>query len=352
MRRLLPRCIDYHMPNEERTMSEPIRVLHYGLGPIGARIARLAASRPSIVAVSAVDIDPAKVGRDLGDLIEHGGPLGVAVHSSLEDALQAGRPDVVVHATGSHLPAVLPQFLECAAAGLPVVSTCEELSYPWFHHPAEARQLDDAAKQHGVAMLSTGINPGFIMDTLAVVLSAVCPVVQSVRVRRVVDLSVRRMQLQQKVGVNLTAAEFAARKAQGTLGHVGLPESVAMIAGGLGWPLERVEQTLEPLVAPEPLQSALGPIATGRVQGQHQVARGSVGGEVRITLELKMALQAPDAGDFIELDGPEPVSSTVHGVQGDTATAAIIVNALPIVLNLAPGLHTMLDLPPLRSVLS
>jgi hypothetical protein len=276
----------------------------------------------------------------------------VPVQASLGDALQAQRPDIVVHATGSHLPVVLPQFLECAAAGLPVVSTCEELSYPWFHHPDEARQLDQAAKAHGVAMVSTGINPGFIMDTLAVVLSAVCPEVRAVRVRRVVDLSVRRMQLQQKVGVNLTAAEFAARKAQGTLGHVGLPESVAMIAAGLGWPLERVEQTLEPVIAPVPLDSALGPVAAGRVQGQHQVARGAAGGEVRITLELKMALQAPDAGDFVELNGPEPVTSAIHGVQGDIATAAIIVNAVPIVLRATPGLHTMLDLPPLRSVLS
>jgi hypothetical protein len=333
-------------------MPDPIRVLHYGLGPIGARIARLAVTRPNIIPVAAVDVDPAKVGRDLGDLVEHGGPLGLVAHARLEDALRAGRPDIVVHATGSHLPSVLPQFLECAAAGLPVVSTCEELSYPWFHHPDEARQLDYAAKEHGVPVVSTGINPGFIMDTLAVVLSGVCPVVHAVRVRRVVDLSVRRMQLQQKVGVNLTAVEFAARKAQGTLGHVGLPESVAMVAGGLGWPLERVEQTLDPVIAPEALDSALGPVAAGRVQGQHQVARGSVGGDVRITLELKMALQTPDAGDFVELDGPEPVTSAVHGVQGDIATAAIIVNAVPLVLGLAPGLHTMLDLPPVRSLLS
>jgi hypothetical protein len=333
-------------------MPEPIRVLHYGLGPIGARIARLAGSRPNIVPIAAVDIDPAKRGRDLGELIEQGGSLGAAVHGSLEDALKAAQPDVVVHATGSHLPAVLPQFLECAAAGLPVVSTCEELSYPWFHHPDEARQLDATAKAHGVAVLSTGINPGFIMDTLAIVLSAVCPVVYAVRVRRVVDLSLRRMQLQQKVGVNLTAAEFAAHRTQGTLGHVGLPESVAMIAAGLGWPLERVEQTLEPVIAPDALDSALGRVVAGRVQGQHQIARGSVGGEVRITLELKMALQAPDAGDFVELHGPEPVTSAVHGVQGDIATAAIIVNAVPAVLSAAPGLHTMLDLPPVRSLLA
>ncbi len=331
-------------------MSEPIRVLHYGLGPIGLHIARLVASRPSFVPIGAVDIDPAKAGRDLGDLLGQDKPAGVLVHPDLKSALEGHKPDVVVHATGSHLPSVLPQFLELAKVRLPVVSTCEELSYPWFHHPDEAHAIDEAARRAGVAMVSTGINPGFIMDTLPIILSGVCPSVTTARVRRVVDLSQRRMQLQQKVGVGLTTAQFAARKAEDNLGHVGLPESIAMIAAGLGWRLQRVHQTLEPVLAPEPLASALGPVDKGQVQGQHQIGRGFVGGRECITLELKMALQAPDAGDFVELEGPQPVSSAVHGVQGDIATAAIIVNAIPHLLAVTPGLRTMLDMPPLRSV--
>jgi 4-hydroxy-tetrahydrodipicolinate reductase len=123
-----------------------------------------------------------------------------------------------------------------------------------------------------------------------------------------------------------------------------------MIAAGLGWQLDRIEETLDPVIAPEALESALGPVAAGEVQGQHQFARGYVGGVERITLELKMALQAADAGDFVDLEGPEPVSSAIHGVQGDIATGAIIVNAIPNVLAAAPGLHTMLDMPPPRSV--
>jgi len=331
-------------------MPEPIRILHYGLGPIGARIAQLVTSRPNLVSVGAVDIDPAKAGKDLGAVAKLGRGLHMPVQSNLLAVLEGQKPDIVLHATGSHLPSVLPQFLAMAEAGLPVVSTCEELSYPWFHHPDEARTIDEAAQRSGIAILSTGINPGFIMDTLTVILSGVCPSVTGVQVRRVVDLSVRRKQLQRKVGVNLTPAEFAAKKAKGMLGHVGLPESVAMIAAGLGWSLDRVEQTLEPVIAPCPLDSALGPVAPGQVQGQHQIARGFAAGRERITLELKMALEAPDAGDFIELEGPEPLSSAVRGVQGDIATAAIIVNAIPSVLAAAPGLHTMLDLPPLRSV--
>ncbi len=249
-------------------MPKFIRVLHYGLGPIGLRIARLVASRPGWMPVGAVDIDPAKAGHDLGEQIGLDKPIGVPVRPDLQTALEGQKPDVVVHATGSHLPSVLPQFLELARASIPVVSTCEELSYPWFHHPDEARAIDESAKNAEIAVLSTGINPGFIMDTLPIILSGVCPLVTAVRVRRVVDLSQRRMQLQQKVGVRLTTAQFAARKAEGKLGHVGLPESIAMIAAGLGWRLQQVEQTLEPVLAPEPLASALGPVDAGQVQGQ------------------------------------------------------------------------------------
>ena len=331
-------------------MPEPTRILHYGLGPIGIRIAQVVASRPGLESVGAVDIDPAKTGKDLGEIADIGRMLGVFVQPNLEAALKKSKPDIVLHATGSHLPSVLPQFLALAEAGLPVISTCEELSYPWFHHPGEAERIDEAARRNRIAILSTGINPGFIMDTLVLILSGVCPSVTKVRVRRVVDLSIRRRQLQQKVGVNLTTEEFAARKAAGGLGHVGLPESVAMIAAGLGWKLERVEQTLDPVIAPCALDSALGAVAAGRVQGQHQIARGYVAGQERITLELKMALQAPDAGDFIDLEGPESVSSAIRGVQGDIATAAIVVNAIPRVLAAAPGLRTMLDMPPFRSV--
>jgi hypothetical protein len=331
-------------------VSKPISVLHYGLGPIGVRIAQLVARRPGLVSVAAVDVDPAKVGKDLAKVTDSGEVLGVPVQADLGSALRDARPDIVLHATGSHLRRVLPQFVELADAGLPVVSTCEELSYPWFHHPAEARQIDERFKRHGVAVLGTGINPGFIMDALAVILSGVCPLVEGVRVKRVVDLSIRRMQLQQKVGVNLTPDEFAARKASGGLGHVGLPQSIAMLAAGLGWALERIDETLEPVLASHALLSALGQVAPGRVQGQHQIARGWAKGEERITLELKMALGAPDAGDFIRIEGQEPVSSEVHGVQGDVATAAIVVNAIPRVLTSAPGLRTMLDVTPLRSV--
>ncbi len=330
-------------------MREPIRVLHYGLGPIGVRIVQLVAARHELASVAAVDVDPAKVGKDLGTVAGLRRTQGVEVQTDLSSALRGQRPDVVLHATGSYLPQALSQFLALADERLPVVSTCEELSYPWFHNSDEAQQIDEKARRKGIAILGTGINPGFIMDAMAVILSGVCPTVTAVRVRRVVDLSIRRRQLQQKVGVNLSPVEFAAKKEQGGLGHVGLPQSIAMLAAGLGWPLERVDETLEPVIAPRALDSALGLVGAGRVQGQHQVARGWVAGRERITLELLMALEAPDAGDFVNLEGPQPVSSAIHGVQGDVATAAIVVNAIPCVLAAAPGLRTMLDLPPVRS---
>ena len=134
-------------------MTQPVRVLHYGLGPIGVRIARLAATRPNLMPIGAVDIDPDKVQQDLGQVAELPETLGVLVQPTLEAALQDAKPHIALHATGSHLPSVLQQFLDLADAALPTVSTCEELSYPWFHHPEEAQIIDQAAKRNGIAIL-------------------------------------------------------------------------------------------------------------------------------------------------------------------------------------------------------
>jgi hypothetical protein len=326
-------------------MSRRIRVLHIGLGPIGQRIARLVAMHPCLYPVGGLDISADLVGHALGEIIGLSIALDAPIVADWEQAL-AWQPDIALHATGSRLTAILPQLLKVIEEfRIPVISTCEELSYPWFHHPDEARRLDEAARRAGVVVLGTGINPGFIMDALPLALSGVCSEVTRVYCRRVVDLSQRRRQLQQKVGVGLSVERFQEEAQRGTLGHVGLPESVAMLAAGLGWPLSQIEQTLEPVIAQGSHTSALGIVLNGGVIGLHQVARGLVNSEEKIRLELTMTLDAKESGDFIELWGPEHVSSVVRGVHGDAATAAIVVNMILHVLAASPGLQTMLDLP-------
>lgn len=309
--------------------------ISYGLGPIGLGIAGLTLERGYRI-VSAVDIAPEKTGSDLGVLLGRG-PLGITVTADASAAL-ARRPRVVLHSTQSHLAQVMPQLLACVEAGACVVSTCEELAFPWYCHEAEARLLDEAAKAHGVAVVGVGINPGFVMDLLPIVLTAPCREVRALHVTRVVDAGRRREPLQRKVGAGLDRAAFEAGVAAGRIGHVGLAESVAMIADALAWPLDTISEQIEPVLD--------GPA----VRGLHQVARGMRGEDAVVTLDLTMAVGAPDPRDEVTIEGEPPITMTVSGgIHGDVATCALAVNAIPCVLAAPPGLTTVHRLPPIHA---
>jgi 4-hydroxy-tetrahydrodipicolinate reductase len=312
-----------------------VRALLFGVGAIGAGIGRLAAEREDIVLAGAVDSAPERAGRNLYDVLGAEPRAGVerpTIVADAEQALRDVKPGVVLHATGSYLPDVLSQLIACARAGANVVSTCEELSFPWVRHPELAKQIDAEAKAAGVTIVGTGVNPGFVMDTLAVVLSGVCQRVERVHLTRVVDVSKRREQLQRKVGVGITADEFLAKVATGRFGHVGLRESCWLLAGGLGWRLDSLEETIAPY---------------GDGAGMHQTASGTAGGRTVIEAVVHMSSGAERPRDEIKIDGVPPVHLVIEGgIAGDFATAAIIVNAVPRVIEARPGLLTMLDLPP------
>ena len=319
-------------------MSRRIRTLLFGVGAIGAGIGRLAAQREELELVGAVDSAPDKAGRPLYETLGIDRPQDgsdLPIEADAAEALAAARPQVVLHATGSYLPDVLPQLLACVHAGATIVSTCEELSYPWRRHPELAKQLDAEAKARGVVVLGTGINPGFVMDTLAVTLRGVCQQVERVRVTRIVDVATRRPQLQRKVGVGLRVEEFRDRAAAGRFGHVGLQESCWLVAEGLGWRLDTLEETIEPVVA-----------ADGDASGMRQTAQGTMDGRTVIEAVVQMSTGAERPRDEIDIEGTPPVHLVIEGgVQGDLATAAVIVNAASRVVNHVPGLITMLDLP-------
>jgi len=222
---------------------EEIRAAQYGLGPIGRLVAKLAATRKGISLVSGIDINPETVGRDLGKVIGLDAPLGVLVSDDAEGVLAETQPDVVLHCTSSSLEAVMPQIEGIIERGINVVSTTEELSFPGAHHPDLAERLDRLATMHGVTVLGTGINPGFIMDTLPVAVTAVCQGVKSIRVERIVDAGERRLPLQKKVGAGLSPAEFRAAVKAGRVRHVGLEESARMVAAAMDWELEDYRET-------------------------------------------------------------------------------------------------------------
>jgi 4-hydroxy-tetrahydrodipicolinate reductase len=322
------------------------RVVLFGLGPIGIGIGRVAAERKELQIVGAIDVDPAKAGKDVGEVLGLERKLEVAVAADAPTVLRTAKPDVVLHATGSHLAQVAPQLRQIINAGACLVSTCEELSFPWETAAETARELDQLARSHDVAILGTGINPGFAMDTLPLALMAVSQRVESVRVLRVQDAARRRLPLQRKVGAGLSTAEFEERVKAGTVRHVGLPESVYALARGLDWKVARLDDNIEPVVAEREVSSADITVAPGRVLGVKQVTRGIVDDEPRITLELQMYLGAPNPSDHVVVEGVPHIDVLVQeGTHGDLATAAIIVNAIPSILHAEPGLRVMEEVP-------
>jgi 2,4-diaminopentanoate dehydrogenase len=323
-----------------------IRVVQFGVGPIGASIVRLMRQKHSLEIVGAVDKDPAKAGRDLGEVVgAKDAPWGVTVSAAAASVL-AKPVDVVLHTTSSYLPNVMDELLECLSAGCCVVSTCEELAYPFRKHPELSGRLDAAAKEEGVALVGTGVNPGFVMDKLVFVLSAVAQRVDFARAVRIVDASKRRLPLQKKIGAGMTPDEFRAQVAAGIIKHHGLPESIAMVADGLGFALDEITETIEPVIATETVKTEFLEVAPGQVAGVHQIGRGMWEGEDKIFMELQMYVGAKQPADMVELRGEPNLTLTIPGgTHGDIATAAVAVNAIPAILAATAGLRTVRDLP-------
>lgn len=322
-----------------------INVVQVGLGPLGQKIVRFAQERKGIKIVAAVDPAADKAGKDLGELcgIEN---LGIIVSPDLKSAIEGKKIDAAVLTTVSSVVKLESQVAEIAAAGLNVVSTCEELSFPWKTEPEVAKRIDAICKEHGVACLGTGVNPGFLMDFLPTALTGVCQNVDRIRVSRVQDASSRRIPFQQKIGAGLTPSQFQEKVAAGTLRHVGLTESMDMIAARLGWELTKSEESLEPVMADVDVNTGYTPIEAGMARGVHQVGRGFVGNKEVITLEFLAAVGEAESYDKVEIFGEPDITSTISGgVNGDTATCAITLNGIYAIVKAPKGLRTMVDTP-------
>ena len=327
------------------SQSGPIRVAHFGLGPIGAAVVRQVAERKGFKIVAAVDIDPIKAGRDLGEVAGVGRPLKVKVSADARKAIKAGKPDVVVLCTGSSMKNVLPQIETILRLKVPIVSTTEELAYPTKANMRYARAIHQMAKKAKVAVLATGVNPGFVMDALPIMLTGVCERVDAIRVDRVQDARIRRLPFQQKIGAGLTREQFQRKVDDGSVRHVGLTESVSMIADALGWKLDRITDEIQPKIATGTVASEFLAVDAGYVCGIVQDGVGYRDGRPAIALHMEAYLGAPESYDAVQITGVPSIRSKVAGgVHGDIATASIVVNSIPKILEAPPGLRTMRDM--------
>jgi len=327
-------------------VKKKIRAIQYGIGPIGASILKLMREKEAIEIIGAIDTDHAKIGKDLGEVVgASDAPWGVTVSGDAKGVLEQSA-DIVMHTTSSSLPKVVDQLLAAMDVGSCVVSTCEELSYPYRTYPELAAQLDKGAKDNGVALVGTGVNPGFVMDKLVITLAAVSQRVAHAKALRIVDASKRRLPLQKKIGAGMSVEEFRAKVMEGTIKHVGLPESVAMVADALGLRVDQITETIEPKVATERVQTEFLTVEAGQAAGVHQIARGLSEGKELIYMELQMYVGAKDPADTVELMGHPNISLTIPGgSHGDIATASVAVNSIPSILEAPAGLRTSRDLP-------
>ena len=325
-----------------------LNVVSFGVGVIGSLTAKfiLENKRKQLNLVGAYDIDPKKVGKDLGVIIGLGRRAGISVSDDLGGVMTSD-VDIAIHTTSSYLKGAFPQLESIVTHGVDVVSSCEELSYPYVVDGQLSAKLDLLAKKHSATVLGTGINPGFLMDALPIALTAPCESIKRIRITRRMNAATRRIPFQKKVGAGMTRSEFqSAIRNHQISGHVGLEQSVSMLADAVGWKLGEVEVgKVEPVIAHRTTSEGYVKIAAGRVAGVKQSAMGLAAGKPLIELNFAAYVGSEEEYDQVEIDGTPPVNCRISPcVHGDHGTVAMLVNMVPKVVNARPGLLTMKDM--------
>lgn len=324
-----------------------MKAVLWGLGAMGRGIASLLLEK-GIKVVGAIDVPPV-AGMDIGDVL--GVPeMGLPVSLDPVVALSKG-PDVVFVCTSSFVEDVFPSIVLALEHGAHVVTIAEEMACPWASSPELAQKIDSLAKRAKKAVVGTGVNPGFVLDTLVVALTGVCAHIEHIYAKRVNDLSPFGPTVMRTQGVGTTAEEFQKGLDAGTIvGHVGFPESIKLIASALGWDIQRVEQEREPIISKVERKTEHAHVLPGQVAGCRHIARGYAMGKEVIFLEHPQQIcpeaQGVETGDYINIQGVPPVNlSIVPEIPGGIGTIAMAVNTLPLVQKAPPGLWTMADLP-------
>lgn len=338
---------------------ENVKVALWGFGAMGSGIAKVLLGKKGVDIVGVCDIHPARVGTSIFDLlgVDKNGREDVLVNPKIEEVVHGGNCDICVIATDSFTKKAFPKIKYVVEQGVNVVSTAEEMSYPKAQEPELAAEMDKLAKEHGVSILGTGINPGLMMDLLAICLSGCMTDVQKVTCRRVNSLSPFGPAVMEEQGVGLTVEAFEKGVNDGSLaGHVGFAESVGMISEALGWKVEKFEQQMKPIVTSVDRKSPYGFAKAGDVAGVNMTGQGWVEGEVKIDMihpqQIEPEMEGTHTGDYIVLNGTPEVNMSIRPeVDGGIGTIAMVVNMIPHVINARPGLKTMLDLPVPRAIM-
>ncbi|MCR3956893.1 MAG: 2,4-diaminopentanoate dehydrogenase [Gudongella sp.] len=336
---------------------ENVKVIIWGLGAMGSGMADMLLKKKGVEIVGAVGRG-SKLGKSMYDFIktERGDRPDVIIGTP-EDVIKEGAADVVLTATDSYTKNAFERLKFILEKKINVVSSAEEMAYPQAQSPEEAKQLDEIAKANGVSIIGTGINPGLIMDLLVVLMTGCCETVDHVTARRVNSLSPFGPVVMEEQGIGITKEEFEEGVRTGHLsGHVGFPESIRMIADAIGWKVDKVEQSMEPIMTDVDRKSPYGFAKAGNVAGCAMKGFGYVDGEMKIEMDhpqqIEPEMVGVQTGDYVIIKG-NPNINLVNSpeVPGGIGTIAMCVNMIPHIINARPGLKTMIDLPVPRAIM-
>lgn len=338
---------------------EKVRVGLWGFGAMGRGMAKMLLDKKGLEIVSVCDLDPNKTGKSIFELlgIERGERRDVVIESDYTKAFTEKCADVVLLATDSFVKNAFNKIEYILKQKINVISTAEEMAYPQAQSPEMAKELDKIAKEKGVSVLGTGINPGFVLDLLVLALTGTCERVDSIKAVRVNDLSPFGHAVMEEQGVGVTKEVFEKGVAEGTIaGHVGFPESIKMITDGIGWNLDKIDQTREPIMSNVYRKSEYAEVQAGNVAGCRQCGYGYVDGELKIVMEhpqqILPHLEGIKTGDYVTIKGTPNIDLQITPeIPGGIGTIAMCVNSIPHIINARPGLKTMLDIPVPRAIM-
>jgi hypothetical protein len=332
-------------------MQRKVKVAVLGTGQMGSGILRLLMQKQGVELAGVYGRRADRAGVDVGEAIGLDQKTGIALSADLPGMLASATPDVVIQATCSRVEQAADEIKAVVQAGANVISIAEEMAYPFHQSPGLSEEIHQLALENQVTVLGTGINPGFVLDLLVIVLTGVCFHVESITAKRVNDLSPYGPSVLQTQGVGITPEAFARGVAEGSVvGHFGFPESISMIAKALGWKIDKIEQTRDPIISNVHRETEFVTIEPGLTAGCTHTAKGYMDGKPVIHLihppQVHPHLEDVQTGDTIEIRGqPDVRFSSGPEIPGGIGTIALAVNMIPQVITSLPGVKTMADLP-------
>lgn len=336
-----------------------VKVGIWGFGAMGSGMARMLLKKKGIEIVAVCDMHPERVNKSIYEVLDHerGDRPEVIIKSDASEVFTEGCADIVLLATDSFTKGAFDKIKLILERKINVISTAEEMAYPKAQEPELAKQIDEIAKANGVSVLGTGINPGFVLDLLILALTGTCEEVDYIKAARVNDLSPFGHAVMEEQGVGVTKEVFEKGVQDGSIaGHVGFPESIKMITDGIGWNLDKIDQTREPIISNVYRKSQYAEVQPGNVAGCRQCGYGYVDGELKIEMEhpqqILPHLEGKSTGDYVTIKGvPNIELQITPEIPGGIGTIAMCVNSIPHIINAIPGLKTMLDIPVPRAIM-